>query len=485
MPGKEKFRVAVIGGGISGLSAAYHLSKARKAGAPVEAFLFEARPRLGGSLRTETLEGCLIEAGADSFLSEKTEGREFCKELGLGGRLIGSNDDARRTWILVGGELIPLPDGLEFIIPAKILPFAFTRLLGWADKFKILAEVFRRNPPPEGDESVAEFVERHFGRELLEVLVDPMLNGVYGADTRQLSVRAVLPRLVAMERERGSLLLGMLAARRRRLSAQKAGEKLPLFSALQGGFTELVAAVEGKLDSERVFTGCPVQAIEKIENAGNAETGYRLRFEGREPMDFNAVRCAQPAWAAADLAVGLDAPLAGLLRGIPYASSLIVALVYDRAEIGTLPEGFGFLVPRREGKRLRACTFVGQKFDHRVPDDRVMLRCFLGGMADEEILSLDDDQVSELVRGELRDILGVSVAPLGIQIFRWWRAMAQYPVGHLERLEAMEARLRGLPGLFLAGNGHRGIGVPDCIRSGREAAEACLSAAADRPRGSA
>jgi len=465
---QDKSRIAIIGGGVSGLAAAWHLSQARKRGAPVEEHLFEAGARLGGSLRTETLEGCLVEAGADSFLSEKQEGREFCRALGLGDSLIGSEDHQRRTWILLEGELVPMPGGLEFIIPVEILPLAFTPLFSWPDKFQILSEAFTVHRPPDGDESVASFIERHFGRRLLDVLVDPMLNGVYGADTRQLSVRAVLPRLVALERQWGSLLVGMLAARRRRASGPDGRGKLPIFSALKGGFAELVSAVERTLAPERVHMQCPVLAVEKISG------GYRLRFEGRDPLEVSAVICAQPAWAAAEIVANLDAELAGLLEGIPYASSLVVALVYDRAEAANLPEGFGVLVPKREGYRLRACTFVGQKFSQRVPEGKVLLRCFLGGMADEAILSLDDNAAVELVRGELREILGLGAEPRGVKVFRWRRAMAQYPVGHLDRLEAIEGRLRSHPGLFLAGNGYRGVGVPDCIRSGREAAQASL-----------
>ena len=461
-------KVAVVGGGISGLSAAYHLTRARRAGAAVEPWLFEASDRLGGSLRTESVEGCLIEAGADSFLTEKSEGRDFCRELGLEDRLIGSNDHQRRTWIVLDGRLVPLPAGIEFIIPAKLLPLAFTPMFTWTEKLKILSEVFNRQRPPVGDESVAAFIERHFGRALLDVLVDPMLNGVYGADTRRLSVRAVLPRLVAMEKRWGSLLLGILAARRRRGSAKKDGPSPPLFSALRGGFTEMVDAARSKLEANRVLTNCPVEGMEKVGGR------HLLRFKGRDPMEFDAVILAQSAWAAGKVLSGIDRELGELLQGIPYASSMVVALVFDRAEVGKIPEGFGFLVPRREGKRLRACTFVGQKFSHRVPDDKVMLRCFLGGMADESVLSLGDEEVLAMVREELKDILGFVAAPIGSKIFRWRRAMAQYPVGHLERLEAIEGRLEAHPGLLLAGNGYRGIGVPDCIRSGRKAAEACL-----------
>ena len=465
-------RVAVVGGGASGLSAAFHLAEAKRSGAPVEEYLFEASPRLGGAMRTEIVEGCLVEAGADSFLTEKREALDFCRKLGIGNHVIGSEDHQRKTWIVLDGDLVPMPDGLEFIVPAQILPLAFSPLFSWPDKFQVLSEPFQMHSPLEEDESVAAFVERHFGRRLVEVLVDPMLNGIYGADTRQLSVRAVLPRLVQMEQQWGSLLLGMVDARRRRMAvASNSRSRQSIFSALQGGFRELVETVKGKFASERVFLNQPVQAVEPLGS------GYRLRFEGRNPMEFDSVVLALPAWQSGGLIRDFDQTLAGNLGEIPYASSLIVALVYNKEDLAELPPGFGVLVPRREGRRLRALTFVGQKFSHRVPDDKILLRCFLGGASDEEILALSDAEVVELVRRELGMILGPRVSqaePAGYRVFRWERAMAQYSVGHLDRVEAIQSRLKAHSGLFLAGNAYGGFGIPDCLRSGREAAEDCL-----------
>jgi len=461
-------RVAIVGGGISGLATAFYLGRARKGGAAVEEFLFEGSSRLGGVLRTEQLAGCLVEAGADSFLSEKKEALELCRELGLDGQVIGSENHQRRTWILHRGELVPLPDGFEFFVPVRPWAVARTRLLSWKDKLRMLREPWVRALNPSQDESVASFVERHFGRGLVETIVDPLLNGVYGGDAERLSMRSVLPRMVEMEARWGSLLRGMRAARKQRAGSVKRNPRPPLFSALQQGFNQLVAVLSERLPSERTF--CQ-QVVAAVERTG---TGYRLHCSQKSPVDVDALVLALPAWGAARLLSGLDTELAGQLESIPYASSMIVALVYDKDAAAHLPAGFGFLVPKREGRRLRACTFVGQKFRHRVPPDRALLRCFLGGVRDEAVLDLSDEEALALVQRELQSILGLSAVPRAAKVFRWRKAMAQYTVGHGDRLRIIEESLRRHPGLFLAGNGYRGIGVPDCIRSGREAAEACV-----------
>lgn len=468
-PGDSLRRVAVVGGGIAGLAAAFQLARAREAGSPIEEHLYEASPRLGGALRTERIEGCLLEAGADSFLTEKKDALDLCRDLGLGERVIGSEDHQRRTWILFQSKLEPLPDGIEFLVPTRMGPTARTPLLSWPAKFRVLCEPWARKAPPAEDESVASFVERHFGRGMLNTIVDPLLTGVYGGGAEELSVRAVLPRFVEMEKQWGSLLRGMRAARKQRLAAgRNQGVRPPLFSALMDGFGELISGLRQRLTPGRFFCERSVAKIER------RDAGFRLMFSGAEAAEVDALILALPARAAAKLVQDLDGELAAPLAEIPYASSLIVGLAYARTAVSGLPNGFGFLVPRQEGRRLRACTFVGQKFRHRVPPDRQLLRCFLGGARDSAVLELSDEEVLRLVQNELKSILGLTAAPLATKVFRWRNAMAQYTVGHKERLRRIEDRLREHPGLFLAGNAYGGIGVPDCIRSGREAAEACL-----------
>ena len=458
-------RIAIIGGGISGLSAAFHLEQQRQGGAVLEYVLFERTSRLGGSLRTERADGCLLEAGPDSFLTEKPWAADLCRELGIGDQLIGSNDADRKTYILVKGRLVPIPDGLMFMVPTKILPVVFSPLFSLGTKLRMAREWFHPPRPAAADETVAALVERHYGSEMVDRLADPLLSGVYGGEASGLSVRAVLPRFAEMESKYGSLGRGMLAARKR-MAASKAPPR-PLFSSLKDGMQQLVDAVVARLPGEALRTGT---AVKELRRAGSPQGESWLVSPDNGPAEsFDSVILATPAPVAGALLASEQAELAKELSAIAYSSSVTVTLGYDRAAL-RLPPGFGFLVPRSEGKRMLACTFVHNKFPHRAPQDRALLRCFLGGARDEEVLSWPDEQIEAAVRKELREILWLTAQPLFCRIYKWQGAMAQYGAGHLERLQRIESLRQQLPGLALAGNGYRGIGVPDCIRSGKEAA---------------
>ena len=459
-------RIVVLGGGISGLSAAYYLADARRAGVPVDYQLLEASARLGGALRTERLDGCIVEAGGDSMLTEKREALELCERLGLGGQLVGSLDAGRRTWLLHRGRLVALPEGFELLVPTRLWAVARTPLLSLADKLALATEMFRSFAPPQEDESVARFVERHFSRGLLEKIVDPLLAAIYGGDVEQLSAAAALPWLATLERQHGSLVRGAraLAAKRRRTP----GPPGSVFTTLRDGMETLVEALRARLEPSRV--SCGRRAVE----LARTPEGYRIAFEGGQSEKADAAVLALPAYESAKLLRPLDAALATALEGIPYSSSLIVALAYKQQEVGELPGGFGFLVPAKEQRRLVACTFVNQKYPGRAPGGTVLLRCFLGGMRDAAALELSDAETLAIVRRELKEILGITAEPLFGRVYRWPRALAQYTVGHAERLETIRQRLAGHRGLFLCGNAYEGIGIPDCIRSGRTAAEECL-----------
>ncbi len=476
MPGsspRNPFRIAVVGGGISGLAAAYDLARARAAGAPIEEYLIEGSNRLGGALRTERLADCLFEAGADSFLTAKPETLALCEELGLGAQVIGSEDSHPRTWIVRGGELVPLPDGMEFVAPTRLRALARTRLLEWKEKLSVLRDLFVRprmgsaEDESESDESVADFVLRHFGRGVLEKLVEPLLAAVYGGVPEELSARAVMPRLVELEERHGSLLRALRANKRSTAERNEASSQ-PLFSALRAGFGELVTALASRLSRERMWVGRPLAAVEKTE------TGYRLYCPAEKLIEADAVVLALPAWEAARLVRSLDAVLGETLAAIPCSGSVMVGLVYSKAAVPFVPPGHGFLVPRREGLRVRACTFVGQKFRHRVPPERELLRCFLGTSGNAPILERSDEELLEVARGELRRLVRVTAEPLAATVARWPRALPQYTVGHLGRVEKIQKRLADHRGLYLAGNARDGIGVSDCIRAGRQAAAACL-----------
>jgi oxygen-dependent protoporphyrinogen oxidase len=466
-------RIAIIGGGIAGLAAAYELDKARAAGAAVEYTLFEERPRLGGSLASEIVGGAVLERGPDSFLTEKPAAAELCRELGLGGELIPSNDAARKTYIVTRNRLVALPDGLMFLVPTKLVPTALTRLFSVRTKMRMALELLIPPRPSEGDESVAALVKRHFGQEAVDRLADPLLSGIYGGDATQLSAQTVLPRLVEMETKYGSLTRGMLAAHRKmramaKSSSDGASRGGAIFTALRGGMGQLVDAITQRLDADSVRTSTSVNGIEKTAQ------GWKIAAGGASE-NFDALIMAAPAWTAGELLTPVDAELGAELGGIPYSSSITVNLVYDETKIGPLPDGFGFLVPAVEGRAMLACTFVHRKFLGRTPPGKAVFRAFLGGMKRTDLLAESDQALVEVVRREMREILGAKtfgakVEPEFAQVTRWRRAMAQYAVGHKARMQRVNARVAALPGLRLVGNAYDGIGVPDCIRLGRKAA---------------
>jgi len=456
-------RIAIIGGGISGLSAAYTLEEQRRTGAEVEYVLYESSSQLGGVLRTEHIDGCVVEAGPDSFITEKPWAADLCHELGLGGQLIGSNDADRKTYILTRGRLVVMPDGLMFMVPTKILPTGFSPLFSWKTKLRMAQELFHPPGAAGHDESVAAFVERHYGAEMVDRLADPLLSGVYGGEAASLSVRAVLPRFAEMERTHGSLGRAMLAARKK-MSAGPHKPAPPLFTSLKNGMQQLAETVVSRLTPASLLTGALVQAIQR-------EAGGWVASAGLESDHFDGVIVALPAPAAAQVLRIASPELSAELSAVQYSSSITVGLGYDREVRQSLPPGFGFLVPRSEGRQLLAATFVHNKFPHRAPDDRALLRCFFAGGNAENVWSRADDEIVGIVRNELQQILGLRAEPLFARVYKWKSAMAQYGVGHLDRLDRIERLRQQLPGLALAGNGYRGIGVPDCVRSGRDAAK--------------
>jgi oxygen-dependent protoporphyrinogen oxidase len=466
-------RIAIIGGGIAGLAAAYELELARCAENPVEYELFEASVRLGGVVSSAVVDGTVIEYGPDSFLTEKPAAAELCRELGLESSLMGSNDAERKTFILVRNRLVALPDGLIFLVPTKLIPTALTPLFSWWTKIRMGLELLHPPKPYAGDESVAGFVKRHFGQQAVDRLADPLLSGIYGGEATQLSARAVLPRMVELEAKYGSLTRGMLAGMKaRKMAAALAAEESedgeapappPLFTTLRFGLQQMVDALVARLDAGRVHFHAPVLGVERdgdgwlVDAAGVVER-------------FDAVIVATPAWAAAEVLRPVDGALSEALEEIPYSSSVTMNLVYDGADLDPLPEGFGFLVPASEKRALLACTFLHRKFRGRTAAGKSVLRAFLGGAHNASLLAEPDGRLEELVRKELFEILRISAVPEIVEVRRWPRAMAQYSVGHAERQRRIQERLAALPGLRLVGNAYDGIGISDCIRLGRLAA---------------
>jgi oxygen-dependent protoporphyrinogen oxidase len=382
---------------------------------------------------------------------------DLIAELGLGAEVIGSNDHQRATFIWKRGRLIPLPDGVQFLVPTKLIPIAATPLLHWRTKLRMGLEYFHRRRAAKGeDRSVANFVAGHYGQEVVDYLAEPLLSGIYGGDPAELSAASVLPNLVELESEYGSLTRGVLA---RRKMASKA-EQLPLFRTLRGGMGKLIEALMGNATVVHA-------AVERIERTPN---GFRLRAAGAW-LETQHVVLACEAHQVAGLTRPIDTELSALTGWIPYRSSMTVALGYDRRDLQHPLNGFGFLVPKKERNRLVACTWVGTKFSDRVRDGMALLRCFLGGAGGEQTLEERDEQIITAVLIELREMMGIRARPRFTRIYRWPRSMAQYTVGHGERVAGIEARLAAIPGLHLAGNGYCGIGIPDCVRMAKQVAE--------------
>jgi oxygen-dependent protoporphyrinogen oxidase len=459
-------RVAIIGGGISGLSAAFHLEKSRAAGADLSYTLYESGKRLGGSMHSTRVDGCLVEAGPDSFLTEKPWALSLCQELGIDDQVIGSNDAQRKTYIVVKNRLIAMPDGLMFMVPTKLAPTALSPLFSWKTKIRMAQELLHPPRPMQNDETVGELVERHFGAEVVDRLADPLLSGVYGGDANRLSARAVLPRFVEMEEKYGSLSRAMLAAHNKMKAMAGKQPPRPLFSSLRDGMQQMVDAVSARLNHAALRKNARVRGIYREDEQ------WRVAIDLGSSELFDAVILATPANVAGELLESVDRELADDLLGITYSSSVTVTLGYHMDQLKHLPPGFGFLVPRSEGTRMLACTFVHNKFPHRAPADKGILRCFLGGARDEAVLNLTDDEILETVRAELKKIVKLEARPMFARVYRWRGAMAQYESGHIARVERIENQVKEIPGLALAGNAFHGIGVPDCIREGMNAANA-------------
>lgn len=460
-------QVVIVGGGIAGLTAAYRLQAlSRSTGAALRITLVEADNQLGGKLRTLRHGELLIEAGPDSFLAHKPAALALCEELGIGEQVINTRESGGGTFILRSGRLEPLPEGITMLVPTRFKPLLTSRLLSPLGKLRMGLELLVPARRDQGDESIGSFVRRRLGTEAFERMAQPLLSGIYSGDAEQLSILSTFPRLRETELRYGSLIRGMLAQRRAAQPAARSGARRTPFLSLAGGMSDLIAALERQLGDVDIRLGTAAVGLEPL-----GEQPYQVRLADGTLLPADAVLLAIPAYASAALLGEVDAELARVLHEIPYVSSATVMLAYRRAEVEAAGAGRGFVIPHAEQRELTAITWVTNKFPGRAPDDIALVRGFVGRAGRQQVLELSDDEIVQVVRRELREITGLSAEPVGTVVHRWFQAMPQYVVGHSARLADIDRKLRHLPGLYLLGAAYRGVGIPDCIQSGQQAAE--------------
>jgi protoporphyrinogen/coproporphyrinogen III oxidase len=467
-------RFAVVGGGISGLAAAYRLSKLMP---EARITLLEGADRLGGVLETHHHDGVLIERGADSFITRLPGGVELCRELGMEDQLLSTSDKNRRALVVRSGRLHPIPEGFVIMSPERLTPLIFSPILSPMGKLRVLTEPLRGRPnrvnDPDFDESVASFSRRRLGREAFERLVQPLLAGIYTADPEKLSLAATMPQFMKSEREHGSLLRAVWNSRKQRgggpsrLSRGESGARYSAFVTPREGLSSIIGRLAENLPDGTVRLGCQVASIDR-----QSDGKWELQTELGEALGpWDGILLATPAPRTASLVAKADGKLAELLGKIEYAGASVVSLVYSREQISNPLDSFGFVVPQIEGRRIVAASFPSVKFPGRNPAHLVVIRVFLGGAIQPELLALEDEQLLAVATVELGELLGIRGQPQIVDIARWDARMPQYHVGHLQLIDSIDRLVSEHSGLELAGNAYRGVGVPQCIQSGEAAAE--------------
>jgi oxygen-dependent protoporphyrinogen oxidase len=477
-------RIVIIGGGISGLAAANRLVElSQSTRQTFQIALLEASERLGGTILTEQRDGFLLERGPDSFISEKPEAVALACRLGLESRLRQTNEAYRRSFIVRQGKLRAVPEGFQLLAPSRMWPFLTSRIFSLEGKLRMAGDLLlpRKKRNVVDDESLADFVRRRLGREALERMAQPMVGGIYTANPETLSLRATLPRFLELEQEHRSIILGMWRRGRSVSPAEKqgtSGARYSLFLSFDDGMSVLTDALAKKLagypvgqDGVQVALRVNTRADKVERNVARSGSAWKVTTDWGDTLEADAVCVALPAHQAASLLQKTNRQLVDSLKQIKYASTATVNLGYRRSDIKHPLNGFGFVVPFIERRSVLACTFSSVKFPGRAPDDHVLLRAFVGGALQPELLELEESKLLARVRADLRALLGIEDNPLFSEVTTWLNSMPQYEVGHLERIRLIEKKLSELPGLTLCGNSYRGAGIPDCVRSGETAAE--------------
>jgi len=482
-------KIIIIGGGIAGLAAAYYAQQ--KATSPVSITLLEAGSTWGGKITTDRIDGFVIEGGPDTFVVTKPWALKLCKELGIADRLRGTNPDKKATYILKNGKLHELPGGLTMMIPTEFGPMIRTGLLSWPDKARMGMDFLLPPALENGDETLGGFVTRRLGRAAYENLIEPLMSGIYAGDGDKLSLKATFPYLRDLEMKHGGLVKGALAYRKERAAQAKNGAgnapangstpapgSRSLFLTPLTGLAEIVEKLVERLE----VAGVDLRLNARVERVISDKVGaavsrrgqWAVQLEGGETLEADALIIAAPAYVAGQLLADVSPALADELNAIEYVSTATVSLAYREADLPHPLDGYGYVIPRREGRAALACTWTSTKFPHRAPDGHALIRVFIGRAGQENDLPWDEVGLLDIARDELRLTLGITAEPLLTRVFRWEKAMPQYNLGHPARLTRLETILDTIPGLALAGNGYQGIGIPDCIHSGELAVERIL-----------
>lgn len=463
-------RVAVVGGGIAGLALAHRLTELKRENRlACEVTLFEGGSRLGGTIETEARDGFVLEKGPDAFLSEKPWALELSKRIGLESQIIGTNAANRKSFIVKNGRLIPVPEGFYLITPTQLTPFLRSPLFSWGGKLRMGLEPFIPKRKGGADESIGAFIRRRFGNEALERAGQPMLAGVYTGDPERLSLEATMPRFKKYEEEYGSVLKGLLASLGQgRSSAKKAsGPRYSLFLAYKNGMETLTKKLAERIGDSSIRLNAVVRSARRDRDTEK----WRLEFTDGRSEIFDAVCLALPARQSADILREAFRPLSERLDTIPYESVATLNLAFRRADIPHKLDGFGFVVPKTEGRSVIACTFTDRKFEHRAPDGFALLRAFVGGAFGRAELEKSDAELEKDVLADLGELLGIHASPVFSALRRYPRAMVQYCVGHRELVNSLDEELKRAPGLHLTGSAYRGVGIPDCVLEAETTAE--------------
>ena len=461
-------KIIIIGGGIAGLAAAYRIQEEITAGDPIECLVLEGGDRFGGKIATERFDGFVFERGPDSFISQKPAAIQLCQKLGLGDRLVGTNPDFPRTYVYTDKKLVTMPDGLSLMIPTRFLPFALTPLFSLPGKIRMGLDLLIPKKADDSDESLASFMRRRMGEEALRKMAEPMLAGIYASNPETMSIKSTFPMFFETEQKYRSLILGMLARKRQVKNSQQKPPPFTLFMTLKDGLGEMVDAVQEKSPNIQF------RSAMKVAGVSRNDAGWEVSIEDGAELAADAVVFATPAKTSARLLESTAPKVAKLLHRIQYVSTATVTLVYRKEGFPHPLNGFGFVVPRTEGRKILACTWTSSKFPHRAPPGYVMLRCFVGGALHEDLAEQDAAAIETMVKEELRVIMGIDQQPEICKVFHNRKANVQYYVGHAALIDSVDRERSSIPGLFLAGSAYTGIGIPDCIQNGTRAAESVI-----------